>query len=434
MYLRIRIRSRWGLVLLLSSACQSQPAFLTGEIKGFLRDSLYLYRWVDGRWEKVASTKVEGERFSFRGSILPGIYLWGLSPQEGDIVILGQKEAPHIKGEGTRLFQTYLYEKSPDNEKLLQLRREVSNLYQRLNQLPQEQRVSLQRAMDSLFQAALKSSSPHLQMYGYLLRPPTPLTFSQGAPSLLWKELDKSFWSGFRWDSVLAPQIPETFVRMQSFWQNALSLIPEDSLWRLSEGWIEKLPSSLRPTAWIALVDAAQRYQLTETMLFAAEHFLAVAPQDPRRAQLEQFIQAEGALRRGQVAPDIALPDPTGKIRRLSELRGKWVLIDFWASWCRPCRMENPRVVRLYQQYRPRGFEIFGVSLDYNREAWLGAIQADNLMWTHVSDLKGWQSAGAQLYRVSGIPYTVLIDPQGRIVAKGLRGASLEAKLQELFP
>ena len=136
----------------------------------------------------------------------------------------------------------------------------------------------------------------------------------------------------------------------------------------------------------------------------------------------------------GMDAPDIELNDPNGKLRRLSDLRGKVVLIDFWASWCRPCRMENPNVVRLYSLFHDRGFEIFSVSLDNNHDAWLKAIADDHLSWpNHVSDLRGWSSAGGKLYGISSIPSTVLVGPDGKILARNLRGQQLEQKLQEIF-
>lgn len=136
----------------------------------------------------------------------------------------------------------------------------------------------------------------------------------------------------------------------------------------------------------------------------------------------------------GMEAPDIELSDPDGNMRRLSDLRGKVVLIDFWASWCRPCRMENPNVVRLYNQYHDLGFEIFSVSLDNNRDAWLKAIADDHLVWpNHVSDLRGWSSAGGRLYGISSIPSTVLVDANGNILARNLRGRDLENKLNEIF-
>ena len=147
------------------------------------------------------------------------------------------------------------------------------------------------------------------------------------------------------------------------------------------------------------------------------------------KAQLDDMR----ALSIGQVAPEIALPNPNGELIKLSDLRGKYVLIDFWAAWCKPCREENPNVVRLYNQYKEKGFEVFGVSLDRTKEAWVKAIADDNLTWTHVSDLKYFNSEAAALYQINAIPATYMLDPEGKIIAKDLRGASLENKLKELF-
>ncbi|MGE5393345.1 MAG: redoxin domain-containing protein [Candidatus Saccharibacteria bacterium] len=136
----------------------------------------------------------------------------------------------------------------------------------------------------------------------------------------------------------------------------------------------------------------------------------------------------------GKEAPDFTMNDPQGKPIQLSSLRGKVVMIDFWASWCGPCRQENPNVVKLYQQYHDKGFEILGVSLDRTKEDWEKAIKDDQLSWLHVSDLQYWQNSAAQLYAVNAIPQTYLLDQQGKIIAKGLRSEELAAKLMELFP
>ncbi|MFN3758167.1 MAG: redoxin domain-containing protein [Algoriphagus aquaeductus] len=149
--------------------------------------------------------------------------------------------------------------------------------------------------------------------------------------------------------------------------------------------------------------------------------------------QMKQQLDEMRALSVGQVAPDIELPDPNGNMVKLSDLRGKYVLIDFWAAWCKPCRQENPNVVRLYNQYKSKGFEVFGVSLDRTKEDWVKAIADDQLTWTHVSDLKYFNSAAAELYKIEAIPATYMIDPDGKIIAKDLRGPSLENKLAELF-
>ncbi|MFY0252767.1 redoxin domain-containing protein [Chitinophaga sp. 30R24] len=139
------------------------------------------------------------------------------------------------------------------------------------------------------------------------------------------------------------------------------------------------------------------------------------------------------AVKVGQIAPDFTLPDPSGKMISLSSFRGKYVLVDFWASWCRPCRQENPNVVKAYQQFKDKNFTILGVSLDKTKDQWQEAIKADGLTWNHVSDLKFWDSAVVPLFGINAIPTNFLLDPQGKIIATNLRGEALEAKLQEIL-
>ncbi|MCC7231944.1 MAG: AhpC/TSA family protein [Bacteroidia bacterium] len=133
----------------------------------------------------------------------------------------------------------------------------------------------------------------------------------------------------------------------------------------------------------------------------------------------------------GSEAPEILLPTPEGTMLSLHSFRGKVVLVDFWASWCGPCRKENPFVVSLYKKYHPEGFEIFGISLDDNATAWKEAIKKDGITWPQVSDLKKWNSECVRTYGVDAIPFSVLLDREGNIVAKGLRGADLEQKIKE---
>jgi peroxiredoxin/uncharacterized protein YcfL len=135
----------------------------------------------------------------------------------------------------------------------------------------------------------------------------------------------------------------------------------------------------------------------------------------------------------GQFAPEISLPNPDGQVVPLSSLRGKYVLVDFWAKWCGPCRRENPNIVRAYNEYKDKGFTVYGVSLDRSKADWLQGIQEDGLTWTHVSDLKYWQSEAAKTYNITAIPFSLLLDPSGKIIAKNLRGQALDEKLEEVL-
>ncbi|MGK9116329.1 MULTISPECIES: TlpA disulfide reductase family protein [Sphingobacteriaceae] len=154
----------------------------------------------------------------------------------------------------------------------------------------------------------------------------------------------------------------------------------------------------------------------------------------PKNAAVRDFVTHMAELKPlmvGQKAPDFELMDQKGKTVKLSDFRGKYTLVDFWASWCVPCREENPNIVKQYNTYKDRNFTILGVSLDNNQAAWLKAIKDDQLTWTHVSDLQAWNSKAAELYKISSIPASFLLNPEGIIVAKNLRGQKLADFLEK---
>ncbi len=185
-------------------------------------------------------------------------------------------------------------------------------------------------------------------------------------------------------------------------------------------------------------IDPAQLQQPVGSLItrFPKHQAIAavVAQFNSMLAQLRQQQETKnGFPQEGSMAPEITMNDVNGKPFSLSSLRGKYVLVDFWASWCGPCRGENPNVLAAYTQFKNKNFTVLGVSLDDDKAAWIKAIADDKLSWQQISDLKKWNSAAAGLYGFDGIPYNVLVDPQGKIIATSLRGEALQQKLSEVI-
>ncbi len=190
----------------------------------------------------------------------------------------------------------------------------------------------------------------------------------------------------------------------------------------------------IHPDNWISLLKFGELVQAGKVS--KPEGKFETFPKEMRESLLGRSVwgiiqQEEKKLGEGQMAPDFTALSPEGKPFHLSDLRGKYVLLDFWASWCGPCRLENPNVVANYQRYKDRNFTVVSFSLDENKKAWQAAIEADHLDWYHAGDLLGWHSGIVQLYMVPSVPKSFLIDPDGKIIAVDLRGNELTQQLEK---
>lgn len=201
---------------------------------------------------------------------------------------------------------------------------------------------------------------------------------------------------------------------------------------KLYEQWFMDHPAS--PVSAMVLEYDLNEKNL-EKMQQLLDHLQPEAKQNALVKQLQHRIEVANTTAVGKPAPDFVQNDTLGKPVALKDFRGKYVLIDFWASWCVPCRKENPNVVKAYNNFRDKNFTVLGVSLDQpnGKEKWLKAIHDDNLTWTHVSDLKFWDNVVAKLYGIKGVPANLLIGPDGVILAKNLRGEDLEEQLRKFI-
>ena len=209
-------------------------------------------------------------------------------------------------------------------------------------------------------------------------------------------------------------------ISLQQFYQAQMQAFAKE--------FISKHPKSLVALSATKYLDKQKDIRIYDDLL------VVLSKEYPGNNYLKEFENIIVNLKKlpvGSPAPDIVLNSPDGKSIALSSLKGKIVLIDFWASWCGPCRRENPMITEIYRKYKDRKFEIFGVSLDDDVDAWKEAIKKDHITWPQVSELKKWESEVVKIYQIEAIPYTVLIDKQGNIIAKDLPANELEQKLVE---
>jgi len=373
-----------GALLGMANACNKNTTPTTGaadatgyQLNGQLQNApagtkVYLAELGETQFvSRDTATVDEKGQFKFVGTLPEtGLYQVKTSDQNQALVVLGNGSRLELTGDAQKLATTYAVKGSPDSELLRQVNQALQTSQQQMQQLMPR----LEQRYTQAAQAGHQDSMQAIQRQAELVQ-----SMGQREVVRLVRQNPGSIVSGFVVSSVLNPD--ENFA------------LADSVATQLKTGQ----PNSRYTKALVARLE-------------------------PLRATAV-----------GTTAPEIALAAPDGKALPLTSLRGKYVLIDFWASWCGPCRRENPNVVKAYNKFKGKGFEIYGVSFDQDRAKWLKAIEADGLVWKHVSDLKGWESAAGQTYGIKSIPASILLDPQGRIIGKNLRGEALEAKLASVL-
>lgn len=414
-------------------------------------NTMHLYKFDGFGFHLVQSSESAKQEFSFSlPESAPQFYYLGPTERKAVPVILGQEKDVKIEGNCGQLRQAN-FVNSPINdgyrdlkEKMEDYNRQNSILIRSIQQVrnDEEKKTDLLAQLKSLdderlgFLHKLQAENP---LFGTIVSLNTYLSFpnnGEGYDNELGYYAEEFFrFADFK--NELYATIPWTYESFKGYANTLSSVGLEDDVHKMYiEKALNRTPeiSATQKLAYAGVLSALKQKAHGNYAYFADQFIERFEKSDPQVvAQLKKELDDARNLMIGGTAPDFTQETPDGKHITLSALRGKVVLLDFWASWCGPCRRENPNVVRVYEKYKDEGFEILSISLDNKKDRWLEAIEKDRMDWHHVSDLKGWENEVAQTYGVHSIPHTILLDPDGKILARNLRGQMLESKLAELF-
>lgn len=430
-----------------NASCESAKNIV---VKGILKNipansTIYLYKVLGLESIKIDSCKVVNSSFKFKPMLMPrGMYKVGVSETSNfNIIVAGEdislsadmrqpNSLPSIDNSSeNKVYQSILVYNSTFTTQASQLDQSAQPImaYRQTNPDRFNKDIAgLQKTMDSLNKARSKFFSEILESNKTLYASKLAEIFATADNAA-----KESFFT--------TADLTDEEITRSDFLSTKIILFLQKHIVS-QEGDVVKESSELlqktntgtknKEVFYITLIRLFAPYD-AEYSRTLGQVYKSEFPNSPFAKKVFQSLP-KGAPQAGDQAPDIVLADVNGRKLSLASMKGKVVLLDFWASWCGPCRKENPNVVRVYDQYKEKGFTVFSVSLDNDKDKWLSAIQKDQLTWpNHVSDLKGWQSAGAATYSVKGIPATFLIGKDGKIIATNLRGDALEAKLAELF-
>ncbi|MDO8368359.1 MAG: TlpA disulfide reductase family protein [Saprospiraceae bacterium] len=411
-------------------------------------DKVYLYENLGLAKQMVASAGKSGADSAYVLTVPASparFYSVGANEQSTAKIILGEEKQVTLWG-NTQFMHKARTVNSPANkaletlqERLTQFTTESTQVRAQFNQSTgtmrrtSEERVAQLEQRKIRFLDSLKTANPLLWRTACLQL--TPDYAGQGGAEA--EFYGKEF---FRWADLsdkAFEQIPEVYNAFESFIATQLQRgVAHEKAIKLAEVHLARIPSASATyrMALGGIVAALKGNNSPQYPSMAKKYIdLYTSKNLGEIPAMEMELRKSSTFMTGFEAPDLAGMTPDSSQYSLKKLRGKVVLIDFWASWCGPCRKENPNVVASYNKYSSKGFDVLGVSLDREINAWRNAIKQDGLPWHHISDLKGWQSSHAALYSVTSIPQTLLIDREGKIIARNLRGAQLDEKLKEIF-
>ncbi len=427
---------------------------LNAHLKGCEKEPIKLYKFDGVGFKELAAARVVGKdsfQFDITKTASPQFYYIGQYSQQKMPVLAGTEHHIAMVGGCQNLRQTTTFTGSELNDAYGDVIKEIGTAGNRRRQLGQQFAKSrnnpqaAKNAVDNLAQLdqqqmayldTLKKQNPYLARVAALGTYPS-FQNNQGSYN---NEIDYFANNYFQFadlDNADYDQIPYLFEAAKNY-ATVLSQqpIPVENF----HGFLDQMLVKLNPNGQaykyaLGGISIGLQSKNHPSFVKYGNQFLDKygAEASPMIDNFKMAVNRASSFMTGAVAPDFAQNDPDGNPIKLSELRGKVVLVDFWASWCGPCRRENPNVVRMYNKYKDQGFEILGVSLDKRKDAWLKAIEKDQLTWPHVSDLRGWKNQVAQLYSVTSVPATILLDREGRIIARNLRGPALEAKVGEVL-
>ena len=435
----------------------SQGIKIEGEFTNCQEDTLSLFALDGTDLKPLIDIPLSSENgthiFSLNFDTLPdGMYLLGKqTPKSPKAFLVDSSTQLKLTGNCESLMEAKIW-LSPLNTNFGKAQRFGSTLQKKGNQLLGQLRKAYATGQDTtqLIQSLaeldkqkisyLDSTRKASPLIASILAPSTYLSYVNNGEGYV-DEIEYFGKTYFQQAQLSDPVYNRLPVLRETFQNYAATLgsagVPVDVLSSYLDEWLTQIPqpSPAHSSALIGAINGLSSRQPDGFVVYGRKYLDLYGNRNPNLSnQLKSAIASLQVQLIGSAAPEIALPTPEGDTLRLSDLKGKYVLVDFWASWCGPCRRENPNVVRVYNTYKDKGFEILGVSLDRSRAPWEKAIEKDGLNWLHVSALDYFNGPAATAYGVSAIPHTVLIDPEGKIAAKNLRGKSLANKLAQIFP